>query len=212
MVREVKPSPEQINSLFQDKILTHNLTPNEQPQAIIFAGVSGSGKSTAIKRFYKYGNPNYFPIQADDYRRLHPKIMQFIEKYGREKAHKQTGNFSHRMAQALLAKATEQRLNVIYETTFNNLETATQLLDRFKQHQYQIIVLALPSNVELSIVRNQQRFAAKLDIEGTIPRIVDAEVIENMAKNYRHCLEQIDDGSIKIYRLNHIDEIFTLEI
>lgn len=208
MVREVKPTEEQIQALFDDRIFVQGLTSIDLPKAIIVAGVSGSGKSTCIKLLYDDFELNYFPIQADDYRRIHPKISQYIEKYGRDNAHKKTGNFAHRVAKGLLKKATENRLNIIYETTFNNVDTATELLSELKEQNYQIHILALPSNTELSIMRNRQRFEDKRNIEGTLPRIVEREVIERMAINYQQCLEQLkQDKNIHLYQIKDNQEV-----
>ncbi len=52
MVREVKPTEEQIQALFDDRIFVQGLTSIDLPKAIIVAGVSGSGKSTCIKLLY----------------------------------------------------------------------------------------------------------------------------------------------------------------
>ncbi|QIW16602.1 antitoxin/toxin system zeta toxin, signal recognition particle GTPase [Pasteurellaceae bacterium RH1A] len=202
MVREVKPSPELVEERFEDTKFAFGLTSVVSPKAIIFSGISGSGKSTLIREFHKFAK-NYFPIQADDYRRAHPKIHSFIERYGREEAHKKTGNFAHRFARALLAKATEEKLNVVYETTFNNIETANDLLTVLKEAGYQIIVIALPTNTELSIERNQQRFIDKLTLDGTLPRIVEKEVIIRMAENYQACIQQIkEDRDINLFEVS----------
>lgn len=210
MVREVKPTEEQILMLFQDRVFDKNLTSDNQPIAIIFAGVSGSGKSTLIKQCFEILGLNAFPIQADDYRRYHPKIVQYIEKYGRDEAHKKTGNFAHRCARGLLDKAINAKFNIVYETTFNNIETANELLDIFRLHNYRIFIFALPINVELSILRNQQRFEAKLSIDGTLPRIVEKETIIRMAENFQDCLEQIQqDKSIVLYQVENITSALT---
>lgn len=44
MVREVKPTEEQIQALFDDRVFVQGLTSIDLPKAIIVAGVSGSGK------------------------------------------------------------------------------------------------------------------------------------------------------------------------
>lgn len=204
MVREVKPSEEQILMLFNDRVEDKSLTASISPTAIIFAGVSGSGKSTLIKQCFERVIKNTFPIQADDYRRYHPKLKQYIEKYGRDEAHKQTGNFAHRCARALLEKAIKAKFNVVYETTFNNIETANSLLDIFKSNQYRIIIIALPINVELSIIRNRQRYENKLSIDGTLPRIVEKEIIEKMAVNYQSCIQELQlDNTLSIYSIEN---------
>lgn len=211
MVREVKPTEEQISMLFDDKLAELSLKSSNQPTAIIFSGVSGSGKSTLIKQCFESVIKNMFPIQADDYRRYHPKLKQYIEKYGRDEAHKKTGNFAHRMARGLLNKAVSGKFNIVYETTFNNIETANSLLDIFKQYHYRIIIVALPINIELSIARNQQRYESKLSIDGTLPRIVEKEIIEKMAINYQYCIEQLKtDKDIQIFHIKNSRQ--TIEI
>ncbi|MDE4029735.1 zeta toxin family protein [Glaesserella parasuis] len=107
-----------------------------------------------------------------------------------------------------MKKATENRLNIIYETTFNNIDTAIELLSELKNQDYQIYILTLPSNTELSIMRNRQRFEDKRNIEGTLPRIVEREVIERMAVNYQQCLEQLkQDKNIYLYQIKDHQEV-----
>lgn len=211
MVREVKPTPEKIDDLFQDRLMVYDLSEEKYPTAIIVSGVSGSGKSTLIKQYYTLFELNYFPIQADDYRSSHPKIDQYIKKYGRDEAHKKTGNFAHRCARGLLEKAIERKLNVIYETTFNNIETANSLLDIFKTNSYRIVIIALPTDVELSIRRNQERYRNKLSIDGTLPRIVEKEIIEKMAVNYQDCIRQLKlDNTLFIYSIENSQQAINI--
>lgn len=84
------------------------------------------------------------------------------------------------------------------------------MLDIFRLHNYRIFIFALPINVELSILRNQQRFEAKLSIDGTLPRIVEKETIIRMAENFQDCLEQIQqDKSIVLYQVENTTSALT---
>lgn len=203
MAKDIKPTNEQVLSIFNEVILDYQLYQVDKPKVLIVAGVSGSGKSTLITKLIERSRLNFFPIQADDYRKLHPKIKEFREKYGFDEAHKKTGNFAHRFATELLALATEKKLNVLYETTFGNIDTATNLLSFFKEKNYEIIVFALPANVELSIKRNQQRYQDKILAQSSLPRIVEKSVIERMAINYVECIQQIQkDDEILLFHIN----------
>lgn len=202
MAKDIKPSAEQVSLIFDETVLEYHLYQVDKPKVLLVAGVSGSGKSTLITGLLQRANLNYFPIQADDYRKAHPKIREFREKYGYDGAHKKTGNFAHRFATDLLNIAVEKRLNILYETTFGNIETANTLLEFFKQKEYEILIFALPVNIELSIERNKTRYQEKLRSENTLPRIVEPEVIERMATNYQTCIEQLQaDRSLQIFAI-----------
>lgn len=208
MAKDIKPTDLQIQLAFDEMIADYHLYSEEKPYAIVVAGVSGSGKSTCIANLLEKISLNYFPIQADDYRKFHPKLKEYREKFGNDQAYKKTGNFAHRFAIELLNKAFDKQLNILYETTFGNIETATNLLDTFKEKQYQIYVIALPINIELSILRNQQRYESKISAGNTLPRIVEREVIERMAVNYQQCLEQLkQDKNIYLYQIKDHQEV-----
>lgn len=203
MAKDIKPSEMQINAVFEAMVSSYHLFSAENPKVILVSGVSGSGKSTCISHLIEKQAINFFPIQADDYRKLHPKLAEYREKYGEGEAHKKTGNFAHRFATDLLNKATEKRLNVIYETTFGNLDTANELLNYFKECRYQIIVIALPANIELSVLRNIKRYEEKKNAHNTLPRIVERAVIERMAENYQQCISQLkNDRLISLYEVS----------
>lgn len=191
MAKDVKPTVEQVSLIFNETVLDYHLYQTDKPKVLIVAGVSGSGKSTLITELIEKNSINFFPIQADDYRKLHPKLKELREKYGFDEAHKKTGNFAHRFATDLLDLATKKKLNILYETTFGNINTATNLLTFFKERDYQIIVFALPANIELNTLRNQKRYREKILAQSLLPRIVEKSVIERMATNYIECIQQI---------------------
>ncbi|PJG83917.1 zeta toxin family protein [Caviibacterium pharyngocola] len=203
MAKDIKPTEQQIELLFTALSQEYHLFSVNKPVAIIVAGISGSGKSTCIANLLEKSRLNFCSIQADDYRKYHPKLKEFREKYGFDEAHKKTGNFAHRFATALLNKATEKRLNILYETTFGNVETATNLLDFLKEKQYEIHIIALPANIELSILRNQMRYEQKILAGNTLPRIVEKSVIERMTINYQQCIEQLaEDKTVQLYQIS----------
>lgn len=210
MAKDIKPTEIQINGVFNAMISDYHLYSEERPKAILVVGVSGSGKSTCIANLLEKQSINFFPIQADDYRKLHPKLKEYREKFGENDAHKKTGNFAHRFATELLNKATEKRLNILYETTFGNVETANALLSFFKEHKYQIFIIALPVDIELSIQRNIERYQEKQQANNTLPRIVEKETIIRMAENFQDCLEQIQqDKSIVLYQVENTTSALT---
>lgn len=202
MAKDIKPTEQQIAQLFTALSQEYHLFSVDKPMAIIVAGISGSGKSTCITHLLEKNRINFCPIQADNYRKFHPKLKEFQAKYGFDEAHKKTGNFAHRFATELLNQATTKGLNILYETTFGNVDTANNLINLFKEKQYKIYIIALPANVELSILRNQMRYEQKILAGNTLPRIVEKEVIEKMAVNYQQCIEQLRlEKEIQLYSI-----------
>ncbi|MBR2251643.1 MAG: zeta toxin family protein, partial [Neisseriaceae bacterium] len=179
-----KPGVEFIEKLYATQVQQKNLTPATHPNVVFVTGVAGSGKSYNTKNIKENPAFNVFSIHPDDYRKLHPKINHLIEKYGRDNTHEHTGSFSNRTALALRDKAIEDRLIVVYEATFGNIETAKNLINSFADNGYRVTVIALPVNLELSIERNESRYQAKKEDIHTLPRKVSKEDIQKMADNF----------------------------
>lgn len=203
-----KPSKELIEKVFYEDIASRNATSQTIPFVIFVAGIAGSGKSYTIFKQNKESLTNIFIIQPDSYRILHPKINQFIKKYGVQFAHERTGSFSNNMAVSLRNKAIESRLNVLRETTFGNIETAKSLIDSFKNNGYRIIVLALPADLEKSLKRNKDRFAIKKDqVKNNemhaMPRLVPDDVIRRMKDRYDENIRQIEKDGARVIRPNN---------
>ncbi|WP_386695812.1 zeta toxin family protein [Lonepinella sp. MS14435] len=192
-----------VNNNFYKSIKTFNLHKSDNPIAIFVTGVSGSGKSTMIDDI----EFNALKIQPDNYRKLHPRINQFKEKYGRDEAYKRTSKYSFEFAKALRNKAIEEYLNVIYEATFSKVATAQDLIKPFIENGYQVVVVKLPIDVELSIQRNISRYAEKHSQEHTIPRITSREDIEKMADNYDQTLNEVSKQGIKIINKAELKEL-----
>ncbi len=206
-----KPSKELIEKVFYEDIASRNATSKKDPFVIFVAGIAGSGKSYTIFKQNTESLTNIFIIQPDNYRILHPKINQFIEKYGVQFAHERTGSFSNNMAVSLKNKAIESRLNVLRETTFGNIETAKALIDSFKNNGYRIIVLALPADLEKSLKRNKDRFDVKKDQlknngMHSMPRLVPDDVIRRMKDRYDENIRQIEKDGAKVIRPNNSSE------
>ena len=196
-----KPSIEFVEKLYAEQVKQKNLTPATHPSVVFVTGVAGSGKSYNTRNVKKDPAFNVFSIHPDDYRKLHPKIKELIEKHGRDKAHEYTGSFANRTALALRNKAIENRLNVVYEATFGNITTARNLIDDFINNDYRVVVIALPVNLELSIERNESRYQIKLEDIHTLPRKVSLEHIQKMADNFISNINELENIGVKVCKL-----------
>lgn len=202
------PPEDLVGSYFVDNYHSNpKLKAEQHPRVIIVAGISGSGKSTYIdNQISNAAFDGFCIIQPDNFRKLHPDIDLLINKHGYENAHKYTGHFSSKFASMLLDKALTNQYNVVYETTFANLNTAQELLNKFQSAGYIINILTFPVDVQTSVERNKERYEFKKDISNTLPRIVLPEVIESMAKRYEETLLVITQNK-HIYKIASIEEV-----
>ncbi|AEC17053.1 conserved hypothetical protein [Gallibacterium anatis UMN179] len=198
MSDRTKVEPEKVKSFFDNEIRLNGISRSNSPLVIFITGVSGSGKSTIIDKI----DLNALKIQPDNYRKTHPKIDLFVEKYGRDEAYRKTSKYSFKFAKSLRDLAIENRINVIYESTFSKIDTANDLLKPFIDNNYKIAVVQLPVDIELSIKRNIARYEEKKAQEHTIPRLSTREDIEKMANNYLATLDEIRKCGINVIAIN----------
>ncbi|WP_233115188.1 zeta toxin family protein [Aggregatibacter actinomycetemcomitans] len=203
MAENIKVNLDDVESIYTKEILKRNLKGNDNPYVIFITGVSGSGKSTLIKEL----NGNFIKIQADNYRKLYPKINEVKEKIGRNEAYKKTGNYSFEFAKKLRDKSIEKKLNVIFEATFSKIETAQSLIKPFIENGYKVFVVKLPIDIELSFQRNITRYEEKKAQEHTIPRITSREDIEKMAGSYGDTLNEVRKQGIKIVDKSELNDL-----
>ena len=134
-----------------------------------------------------------------------------ITKYGRNEAHAKTGGYSHAFALNMLENAMNDGFSIIYEATFNNINTANKLLESLLENDYSITILSLPVSVDKSIQRNIARFEEKRIDESTLPRIVPFDVIQNMAINFEENIKflksKFKNDAVKFIDINSEQEI-----
>lgn len=193
------PTDEAVTRFFTHNMDELGVKKANAPLILFVVGISGSGKSTYIEGLLKRPSSiNAFPIQADNYRKLHPFLPVLIDKHGIDHAHTKTGNFAKQFAEKLLDKAFKKRCNVVFESTFGNTETAKELILKARRQGYRVKVLALPMDVSKSIERNQARYSIKQLVENTLPRIVESDVIQRMADNLSHTLKTVEKLGVQI--------------
>lgn len=200
------PPSEVIDDFFNRSVNKHDIRRTSAPFALFVVGINGSGKSTYIEGLLRrHSSINAFPIQADNYRKLHPFLSVLIDKHGIDHAHTKTGNFAKQFSEKLLDKAFEKRCNVVFESTFGNTDTAKELLLKARRQGYKVKVLALPMDVDKSIARNQARYSVKQLVENTLPRIVEPSVIRRMADNLSYTLQEVERLGVEVTRVTSFD-------
>lgn len=91
-----------------------NLESKENPKVYFLGGQSGAGKSKLKDRIGK----NNLVIDVDEFRKYHPNYFELYKKYGKDSA-KYTHNFASAVADELVKKSMEKKVDVIVDGTLN---------------------------------------------------------------------------------------------
>lgn len=180
---------QQADQIFNNDIYPHLIKDTKQensPSAYILGGQPGAGKSmlTEFLRVNKLDN-NSIVINGDDFRRFHPEASALYEQYGAD-ASRYTGEFASYITEKAIARASEERYNLIIEGTFRTAEIPLQTLNRLQNKGYRtgVAIITIPAETSWASVneRYQEQLAAGLEARMT-PRSHHDLVVDRLAKN-----------------------------
>lgn len=166
-----------------------NLTPVTNPEGIITGGTPGAGKSVFVKLANKRLNNNLMTIDGDQFRQYHPNFQQLQKLVGADIAFV-TGPFYGKMVRNILAKATENKYNVIIESTFKSLDTPLDYLKTLKAAGYKTTVNVIAVDKELAWQSTIERQAEMLNM-GLPARSVDRTYFDQTAANLAGNVESV---------------------
>ncbi len=194
--------------VWNDTLEKYKINPSSQifPRGYVLGGQPGAGKSylneLANEKCYK----NIVIINADDFRKYHPKYNEFQKLYGKDSP-RYTAEYSGKMAEAVLNKAIKNKYNIVIEGTFRTSETPIKTLSKMKKNGYKTEVMIQTCSKELSWKSCKERYVAmqKVDeINGTNEaRWTDKThhdlVCENLTTNIKTVYESGKADKIEIY-------------
>lgn len=166
---------------------TKNIKSQKSPKAYILGGQPGGGKSVIIAEIFKNElEENALIISGDDYRRFHPKYNEIAINEGKNWA-KFVQNFSSKITQMLIAKAKNEKFNVIIEGTFRTANTPIATLSEFKDAFYQTHIALIATPAILSRKSCLERYQKQFEINKNMARFTNPAdhdiVVKNLAKN-----------------------------
>ena len=147
------------------------LQASKNPIGFVLGGQPGAGKSKLLEKIANNLNGNVLVINADEFRRQHPKFDEIQTKYGDE-APKYTAEFSGKMAEIVLNTALSEKYNIAIEGTFRTAETPLKTIDLMKNQGYKIAVHIQTCPKEISWQNTIERYEA-MKKAGLTPRAVD---------------------------------------
>lgn len=166
-----------------------NLTPVTNPEGIITGGTPGAGKSVFVKLANKRLNNNLMTIDGDQFRQYHPNFQQLQKLVGPDIAFV-TGPFYGKMVRNILAKATENKYNVIIESTFKSIDSPLDYLKTLKAAGYKTTVNVIAVDKELAWQSTIERQAEMLNM-GLPARSVDRVYFDQTAANLAGNVESV---------------------
>lgn len=155
-----------------------NLESKENPKVYFLGGQSGAGKSKLKDRIGK----NNLVIDVDEFRKYHPNYFELYKKYGKDSA-KYTHNFASAVADELVKKSMEKKVDVIVDGTLKSLKTPKERAEEYKKNGYSLEINTVVVKPEKSFLSNLMRYEELIE-EKKIPRLAPKEIHDECVKNF----------------------------
>ena len=104
------------------------LESKENPKVYFLGGQSGAGKSKLKDRI---GKENLV-IDVDEFRKYHPNYFGLYKKYRKDSA-KYTHNFASAVADELVKKSIENKVDVIVDGTLKSIKIPKERAEEYKK-------------------------------------------------------------------------------
>lgn len=154
------------------------LEKKEKPIVYFLGGQSGAGKSKLKDRI---GEGNLV-IDVDEFRKFHPNYFELYKKYGKDSA-KYTHDFASAVADELVRKSIENKVDVIIDGTLKSLKTPKERAEEYKKNGYSLEINTVVVKPEKSFLSNLMRYEELIE-EKKIPRLAPKEVHDECVKNF----------------------------
>ncbi len=171
-----------------------NLKKKENPIVYFLGGQSGAGKSKLKDRI---GKENLV-IDVDEFRKYHPNYFGLYKKYGKDSA-KYTHNFASAVADELVKKSIENKVDVIVDGTLKSIKTPKERAEEYKKNGYSLEINIVVVKPEKSFLSNLMRYEELVE-EKKIPRLAPKEIHDECVKNFPITVSEL-------YKLKVFDDI-----
>ena len=171
-----------------------NLKKKENPIVYFLGGQSGAGKSKLKDRI---GKENLV-IDVDEFRKYHPNYFGLYKKYRKDSA-KYTHNFASAVADELVKKSIENKVDVIVDGTLKSIKIPKERAEEYKKNGYSLEINIVVVKPEKSFLSNLMRYEELVE-EKKIPRLAPKEIHDECVKNFPITISEL-------YKLKVFDDI-----
>jgi predicted ABC-type ATPase len=193
------------DQIFAKKILPRsgldNTTPQEKPNAIIFAGQPGAGKGSLVTAARKEFHNNIVIIDPDEQRDYYPGVKKLRETYPytwSDHTHADASTWATELREA----AIEGRRNIGIDTTLGNVKNADKLIEELQAKGYKVEIRAMAAHRLESELGVDQRFLTGVEKKGYgryVPSGARDHVYSVLPENLDKIHANNPDLTIRIY-------------
>ena len=176
------------------------LEKKEKPKVYFLGGQSGAGKSN-LKKIIEQINKKNLVIDVDEFRKYHPNYFELYKKYGKDSA-KYTHDFASAVADELVKKSIENKVDVIIDGTLKSLKTPKERAEEYKNSGYSLEINTVVVKPEKSFLSNLMRYEELIE-EKKVPRLAPKEIHDECVKNFPTTISELYKtkmfNNIKLY-------------
>jgi anititoxin/toxin system zeta toxin len=169
----------------------------EKPVVYFLGGQSGAGKSN-LRKIIEQTSKKNLVIDVDEFRKYHPNYFELYKKYGKDSA-KYTHDFASAVADELVKKSIENKVNVIIDGTLKSLKTPKERAKTYKKNGYSLELSTVVVKPEKSFLSNLMRYEELIE-EKKIPRLAPKEI-------HDECVKKFPITVSELYKLKVFDDI-----
>ena len=193
---ELLLSEEEFNKAYQEikQMVTKNKKPVKFPICITLGGQPGAGKSNIYNVAKKRFSNNIVELDCDAFRVFHPYYNQIKNIFGKEDAFK-TNPFVFKTVDLLIEELSEEKYNLIIESSLNSPNSALQNGKTLPQKGYKVELHIMATPKDASWQGTIDRYNRELKNGGS-PRAVSKEFHDNVVKNIVHSLYVVKESGL----------------
>ena len=142
------------------KVTVGDALPQDGPVAMIIGGQNASGKSSLSRQFVKafeITGSGIVVIEGDALRRHHPKFQEYNTQDDKMMA-VYTAKDAGRWTNRLIDDVSQEKYNLLLETTLRNPQTVTDTVERLSCAGYDIQIKAFVVSYDKSLVGSYHRY------------------------------------------------------
>ncbi|MFT4246137.1 MAG: zeta toxin family protein [Micrococcaceae bacterium] len=139
-----------------EKRIFGNAKPSEKPKFYFVGGQSGSGKTATVNTLKHEHNLVY--INPDKMRIYHPKYKDIVMEGNELELANITADFSRQITQEAIDYAIKHEISFILEGTFKRFSYVRNTLQKFKETNFKVNVVALCVPTEMAITASVLRY------------------------------------------------------
>ena len=193
---ELLLSEEEFNQAYQEikQKLTKNKKPVKFPICITLGGQPGAGKSNIYNIAKRRFSNNIVELDCDAFRVFHPYYNQIKNIFGKEDAFK-TNPFVFKAVDLLIEELSEEKYNLIIESSLNSPNSALQNGKALPPKGYKVELHIMATPKDVSWQGTIDRYNRELKRGGS-PRAVSKEFHDNVVKNIVHSLDVVKESGL----------------